>query len=279
MSSVAIIVPVYREALTPDEGYAVRHLHLHLGHYDCYQISPHSLAWRVGGLSVRKYEDRWFTGVDSYSALMLSRWFYQDFASYDYILIYQLDCLALRDDLESWCAQGFDYIGAPLFNLTDLPESGFSGACNGGFSLRRVSAFLDVLNSPRYAPGKERVSFLADVLHRPFVEVRPTHGLKRWLKRLQVARQVRSGVSEYTRMYRLNEDHFWSSRACYFRPGFRIAPPEIALQFAFETAPAWCFERNGRRLPFGAHAWQKWDRRFWEPHLTQARHAATGTTA
>src|SRR5688572_23411400 len=91
MPSVAVIVPVYREALTPDEEYAIRHLRRHLGGYDCYQLSPKSLGFRLDGLKVRKYEDRWFMGVDCYSQLLLSKWFYEGFAGYDYILIYQLD--------------------------------------------------------------------------------------------------------------------------------------------------------------------------------------------
>jgi hypothetical protein len=33
------------------------------------------------------------------------------------------------------------------------------------------------------------------------------------------------------------------------------------------VAPRLCFELNGRKLPFGCHAWQRYDRGFWEPYL------------
>ena len=265
MPTVAVVVPVYREVLSPDEGYAIRHLRRHLGHYDCYQVSPQSLEFTIDGLKIREFEDPWFRGVDSYSQLLLSKPFYEGFADYDYVLIYQLDCLVFRDDLQSWCKQGFDYIGAPVFRVKGDPESGFSGACNGGLSLRKVKSFLAVLESRRYA--SEKASFLSDVFHQPFVEVRPLPWFRRWKKRVEVARAVRQGVKAYAAGYSVNEDHFWSGRASYFYPAFRLPPPEVALGFAFEAAPRYCFEQNGRKLPFGAHAWAKYDRTFWELFL------------
>lgn len=264
-SSVAVVVPVYREGLLPDEEFAVRHLRKCLGRYDGYQISPASLQFRIEGLQVRRYDNAFFANVSAYSRLCLSKAFYQDFAGYDYILIYQLDCLVFQDELEHWCRQGYDYIGAPLFKVKDDPTSGFSGACNGGLSLRKVSAFLKVLNSRRYV--EEKVTLLSDLFHQPFIDVRPAGPLATWRKRIQVARAVRQGVEKYAANYSLNEDHFWSGRATYFDPAFRVAPPEAALPFAFESAPGHCYELNARKLPFGVHAWQKYDRGFWQPRL------------
>ena len=264
-SRVAVVVPVYEQRLLPDEELAVRLLQRNLNSYDRYQVSPASLDFQLPEFELRKFNDAWFESVESYSKLMLSKCFYESFAAYEFILIYQLDCLVFSDQLEHWCRQGLDYIGAPLFNIKGQPESGFSGACNGGLSLRKVDSFLKVLNSPRYTQG--RASFLTDVFHRPFIDVGPLPLVKRWRKRIQVAREVRHGVKQYAASYTLNEDHFWSGRASYFYPGFRVAPPKVALAFAFEAAPDYCFECTGRKLPFGAHAWQKWNRVFWERHL------------
>ena len=168
MQSVAVLVPIFREGLLPDEEFAVRHLRRHLGRYACCQLSPRSLNFHLDGLQVRQYDDHWFHGVDSYSKLLLSKVFYEGFADYEYILIYQLDCLVFRDKLEWWCNQEFDYLGAPLFNIKGDPGSGFSGACNGGLSLRKVSSFLKVLNSERYL--KHSGSLLADIMHQPFLD-------------------------------------------------------------------------------------------------------------
>lgn len=60
----------------------------------------------------------------------------------------------------------------------------------------------------------------------------------------------------------VNEDIFWASRE---EKNFRIAPIDIALQFAFETNVKVCFEKNQRKLPFGCHAWQKYDFSFYRP--------------
>jgi hypothetical protein len=263
--SVAIVVPVYRKELLPKEHVALRHLRRHLSGFPCCQISPKSLSLRLEGFNFRAYDDGYFASVDAYSRLMLSKSFYESFSNYEHILIYQLDCLVFSNQLEHWCGTVFDYIGAPLFRVEGDAHSGFSGGCNGGLSLRKTSSFLKVLNSDRYV--RERVSFLGGVFHEPFVEVRPLPWMASLKKRVQVARGVRQGVDKYTASYSLNEDHFWSSRADYFHPGFRVAPPEVALTFAFESAPRFCFERNQCRLPFGCHAWAKYDHTFWEPYL------------
>jgi hypothetical protein len=264
-SEVIIGVPYYRNHLEPEEVYSLKHLLHFLGPFPKCLIVPEGLRPSLTGFSIESFPRHYFQNTSAYSRLLLSREFYERFLDYKHLLIYQLDCLVFRDELRAWCEQDYDYIGAPLFKVKDDPKSGFSGACNGGLSLRRVSAFLKVLNSRRYEDGE--ASLLADVFHQPFVQVKPEFGLKPLKKRLQVAREVRRGAAKCAAEYSLNEDHFWAGRATYFSPTFRLAPPDLALRFAFETAPSWCFERNGRELPFGAHAWQKYDRTFWAPHL------------
>jgi uncharacterized protein DUF5672 len=74
-------------------------------------------------------------------------------------------------------------------------------------------------------------------------------------------------VFGYLKILQSNEDAFWGLDASYFKPDFRVAPLDVALSFAFEKDPRYCFESNGRRLPFGCHAWAKWDKAFWQPYL------------
>jgi hypothetical protein len=64
-----------------------------------------------------------------------------------------------------------------------------------------------------------------------------------------------------------NEDEFWSDAAQTYYPEFKVASFETGLHFAFEVAPKLCFELNHRTLPFGCHAWHKYDRDFWEPYV------------
>jgi hypothetical protein len=67
--------------------------------------------------------------------------------------------------------------------------------------------------------------------------------------------------------FEAHEDLFWSFDARRFLPEFRIASVEEALGFAFEVEPRQAFELAGGKLPFGAHAWARYDREFWEPYL------------
>lgn len=260
--AVAIVVPLYREALRADEELSLRHLERYLAGYDRILLCPETLSVsrRVHAepshVDTRRFADRHFQSVDSYSRLLLSEAFYRSFESYDFILIYQLDALVFSDQLHHWCAAGHDYVGAPWLVDPHSPEKGFSRVGNGGFSLRRVGAFLRVLTTP----GRPTWGSLAGA---PLPDV----GTGRWLQRLRILRQARRGVANYTRDYTLNEDRFWSDRATLFDEDFQIARPEEAVAFSFEQAPRYCFQRTGGHLPFGCHAWGRWDRSFWRPFL------------
>ena len=61
-----------------------------------------------------------------------------------------------------------------------------------------------------------------------------------------------------------NEDLFFSSLV---NENFRVAPVDIALQFAFERQVKKCFEMNHHQLPFGCHAWERYDAEFWKPYM------------
>jgi hypothetical protein len=266
-SDVAVIVPVYRSGLTADEQVSLRHLTHFLHEYDRYWLAPESLKVPRSGFGVRRFSDHWFGSVATYSRLLLSREFYEAFADYEYILIYQLDCLVFSDRLTEWCEMGYDYVGAPWFKSKTDPASGFSRVGNGGFSLRRVDGFLKVIDSQRYMD--EPVPYWHDVLLTPVADLQEYPLLPRLAKRLKVFRDVRRGCKWYRAHYTLNEDHFWSDRAKLFYPAFRIAPVRVGLGFSFEGFPDYCSERNDHQLPFGCHAWARWDREFWEPYLLE----------
>lgn len=64
-----------------------------------------------------------------------------------------------------------------------------------------------------------------------------------------------------------NEDLFFSS---IVDENFRIAPKEIALQFSFERQVKKCYQQNHNKLPFGCHAWERYDLKFWKPYIEQS---------
>jgi hypothetical protein len=265
---VIIAVPVYRCPLSDDEKISLRHLLHFLGGYDLTLIVPRSLNISdplLRSLPVIRFDDEYFAGIPGYNKLMLSRDFYDTFKAYEYILIYQLDCLVFSNDLTSWCRKGWDYVGAPWFkDHKDDTSEGFWAVGNGGLSLRRVSAFRRVLRSRRLLTSPIELGRTT----RLFPRSPGLRFLVRILKTGLSACGYRNTMRYFATHFTEYEDIFWSLHAKRAVPDFKIPTPGEALPFSFECAPRYCFEKNGRRLPFGCHAWHKTDPAFWREMLT-----------
>ena len=266
---VAVVVPMYKKALDQDEQISYRHLTRYLANFDKFLVSPESLKVELEGFEIKRFRDEFFHSTATYSALLISPEFYEAFRRYEYILIYQLDSLVFSDNLLDWCARDFDYIGAPWFSEDGADFVEGSAVGNGGFSLRKIQSFLNVLE----APGAEaELEKYRDALYSALPWYRQLLSLpykvRKWLS-LPTAKgqDILNETGKVPAGRRLNEDCFWSFRARDYFPDFRIAPVREALRFSFELAPRRCFELNGNRLPFGCHAWSKYDREFWEPYL------------
>jgi hypothetical protein len=230
----AVVVPVWRPTLTADEAFSLRRCLSVLRAHAVTLVAPEGLA--TGALApagaapaIERFAPEYFAGIGGYNRLMLSSDFYRRFASFDYVLVHQLDAFVFEDRLADWCARGYDYVGAPWVGKTWPQEmtpmkrrflravtSPRRRVGNGGFSLRKVSSFL-----------------------RATDRLRPL--LRRWPS---------------------NEDLFWSVVARQLA-SLRIPLAAEALSFSFELEPRLCFERLGRTLPFGCHAWPRYDADFW----------------
>jgi len=263
---VAVTVPLFnRPNLTDDEKISLKHLQQFLGHYDKYLIAPKGLDMSIPGFGIKRFGKEFFGSGMAHNKLLLSRGFYKTFSEYKFILNYHLDSLVFSDQLQWWCAQDYDFIGPPWIKHQNAPYGkeleGKVG--NGGFSLRKVENFLKVLGSRACAvsPSEYWAKYYGS---RPLY-VRLWNLPKLWLKKMRIHNDVKWDISRVIRNW--NEEYFWTNYAGHYYPGFRIASVEEALKFAFECVPSYCFERNDARLPFGCHAWQKYDREFWEPFL------------
>jgi len=264
---VAVVVPAYRAHLTEEEAISLSACRKHLDNYSlCFAI-PGSLprpSWLRSHETVTRFPDKYFTYPYGYNRLLMSQLFYRAFDRFEYILIYQLDCLVFRDELSAWCAQEFDYVGAPWFDDYLSPGENRWTVGNGGFSLRKVSSALKVLNLPIRR---------GELYPIPM----PGHPQPRgvaWLL-INIRRRIRQHVGQWRVEDELdncsdNEDRFWSFVAPRVYPDFRIPTAETALGFAFEMNPRECLHKNKGRLPFGCHAWAKVDRTFWETVMQEA---------
>jgi len=150
-------VPVYRERIDSLERLSLEQASRRLGGFPCVVLAPEGLdvhAYKdvLGDCEVRTLDPRWFRDVRSYNALMLNAAIYSRFADHEFILIYQTDAFAFSDQLAAWCAADLDYVGAPFWAEYGVRKDlGMVAVGNGGFSLRRVEAFLRVLTMPRWS--------------------------------------------------------------------------------------------------------------------------------
>lgn len=252
-----VVVPVYRP-LTPVETIVVSNNARMLRDHPFVVIGPegaHEALSQVETLiraagaeaRVQPFPDGDFAGISGYNALLKTRRFVDAFDGADFILICQTDAVILDDDLNRWLASGYDFVGAPHFVGYDEPSlpARFAKGANGGLSLRSLRAARMAL---------DRVKILPRTLLAKSVVLSGLAALS--------ARTLGTRMCMIPKP-NLNEDVFWSVELPRCDPRFRVAPPEVAAAFAFEVLPRHLMDLRGGRLPFGCHAWQRYDQEFW----------------
>lgn len=193
---------------------------------------------------IERFHPRFFDGIKGYNLLMMDKAFYKRFVNYKYMLIYQLDAWVFRDELDEWCKKGYDYIGAPWIEEDDTGKMTLTGVGNGGFSLRRVQHFFNVLKhkgSVRNASQLNLSSTLKNKIYKFFYNL-----------------GYQNTISYYKKDPTLYEDIFLSIFLSNTKLRAKMPNPEDASLFAFEKKPSFLFSKNGQ-LPFGCHAWRKYD--------------------
>ena len=151
-------------------------------------------------------------------------------------MILQADAIILRDEIDFWCNQPFDYVGAPWPDHYELQVSIDIGRFsnddakhlklkvgNGGLSIRRVSKCIALIDE--------------------FSE-----------------------VSDIFSQNGYNEDLFFSATAMLSN-NF-VMPNEItASRFSVELQPSYYYRINGKHIPMGGHAWWKYEPEFWLQYI------------
>ncbi len=198
-TKVAVIIPVYRE-LDELEKISLAQCRKVLSRYPLIFVAPEgkTFSYFAAGDMIVHFPAENFRSVKTYGRLMLSPQFYERFADFDYILIYQFDAFVFYDALEEFCALGYDYIGAPW------PRYARYGSCqpktprvgNGGFCLRKVKA-CQKLTEQTYIPQD-------------------------WADKFD----------------RFDDDEFFAKCGVSDDIDFHVAPVEIASLFAMEYYPA-----------------------------------------
>lgn len=170
---VIIVIPIYRAELLAYEAAALSHNLEVLSRYQATFVVPRdldtsALRAQYPGVGEIRVSSSWLgttRGIAGYNDMTLSAEFYSLFADYEYMLICHVDAWVFRDELDLWCRRGYDHVAAPWpmrprygrFPLRQYLKlklwlkprrkiihcQMFNRIGNGGFSLRRVSAFRD----------------------------------------------------------------------------------------------------------------------------------------
>jgi uncharacterized protein DUF5672 len=260
----AVLIPLYKPSMTLVEEYSFENTLSVLSEHDIYVVCPPELGSYLSVLkkdksslfNVEYLPAKFFASIEGYNSLLMSLGFYRRFERYEYILVVQTDVLVFGDQLDQWCDRGFSYIGAPWFHGLTRPTRSLSflGVGNGGFSLRRVSDCIKVLSS-------------SDC--RPPINGKVTLRIGEILRLIPVVLHCLKLSTEipFVRLD-VNEDLFWGMVIPGRCDDFVVPRPEEAVPFAFEAAPKYLFELNRGQLPFGCHAWERYDPEFWRDTLS-----------
>lgn len=266
MLPVSIVIPIYKEELTLFELISLQQCYSILGNYPILFVCPKKMELGIFHKSQKNMgqfiflDNKNFKSITTYNHMLLSIWFYKLFINYKYILIYQLDCFVFKDELMLWVEKGYSYIGAPWFlgNSNDKNISEFLGVGNGGFSLRNIKDFSKVLKSSRKIKSLNDYIIDSEKRKKSLYWLR---GFKHYFK-----------SNSFKNIYRnelVNEDKIFSIAGKRF-DYFKIPDIKTAIAFAFELQPEKLYGMNNYQLPFGCHAWYKYDLKFYKPIIEKS---------
>lgn len=251
---VAVVVPLFNETVNKFEKISLEQLFRILSDYDIFFVTHKDLNLnkyfeiinRKDIKNIVYFEKVYYHSTITYSHLLLSSKFYRKFRDYNFILIYQLDAFVFKDELSEWCAQEYDYVGAPWFN-TEI-QSEFHKS-------------LEISRNPFRKILKKSINFnrknKIDVGNGGFSlrKIESFYRISKWLPFIE------PNILNYD----LNEDIVWSILVPKYFKKFKIPELKQALKFSIETEPDKAFKLLKNELPFGCHGWDKNNLEYWRP--------------
>ena len=275
---VEVVIPVYKKELSAEERHSLRQCCLVLKNYQLAIVTypecdltdyKEILTAENAVYTIELFDRSFFDSVQSYSRLLLNSDFYFRFNDFKYILIYQLDGFVFKDELTEWCDKGYDHIGAPWFARYKSHEDGypFYKVGNGGVSLRKISAFLEIFEEKM--PLSIYPFYVKNIRKKGFLRMSiKTVGM------LFLLLFTRKTVAYYLKTFtdcRINEDCFWADGLSGTRLALNVPSFIEAAHFCIEKSPAYLFDIIGGKMPFTCHAYEKYEyESFWKKHIHPA---------
>jgi hypothetical protein len=229
---VAVAIPIYKQNLTENDKRSLTQCQKILGEFPIYFIQPEELnnaSYKsiIPNSNQISFSPNYFKSIQGYSQLMLSPQFYAKFKDYEYVLIYQTDAYVFSNQLKFWCDKNYDYIGAPWLSKPPLVK--------GKPIVDMTPWFINKVGNGGFSLRKVRTHYLNTLIFRPF--------LKYFIK---------------------NEDMFWGLFIEWLNPFFKKPNYQEASNFAIEMDKDIAFKFTNGQLPFGVHAWEKYEFEFWK---------------
>lgn len=268
-----VVIPIYKPILDFHEEASFRQCLKVLRHhpiciitYSEMNLSEYEkIAAEVGIVLKREnFNQSFFISVTRYNRLCATVDLYRRFDNYEYMLLYQLDAWVFRDELIYWCNKGYDYIGAPWFkkDLSGRLTCRLHSSGNGGFSLRKISFCIRALSNMSRWP-----------LLTPKGVVKMTHGL--FVEYLKIPFKI-IGIRNNMKAFlkgpdnRLpHEDALFAFQKYAYQKSYQPKATE-AIAFSFEAYPSYLYRLNGNKLPFGCHAFTKFEYdEFWKKYIQE----------
>lgn len=273
-----IVIPIHKTAISGNELLSLAQCFKVLKNYPIVFIGTESLDTtfyenfcKLNDIKfkIERFKDKYFQSVASYSNLLLDANFYKRF-NYEYMLIYQLDAWIFEDKLQEWIQKGYDYVGAPWFEgfQNAKPDSKMLEiAGNGGLSLRKIPSCIKVLSS---AFGFKHVLNWKDIFK--------FYGKNRMISNILSLPEFlwkRFGLANInfllSKSGRFQEDFYFAQFAPRIDKKFKVAQPKEAMLFSFEANPSKLYELTNQTLPFGCHAWEKYEYDFWSRFISNQK--------
>ncbi len=235
MKKVVVVIPYASNNLSEVENISLSQAFKVLGNYDIVLVTPNNIELELSYSNYRqiKVPSNFFGSTEAHNKMLSSVSFYQLFSDYEFMLLYHLDAFVFKDELMRFCDMGYDFIGAPA------PKSCWKSIDrrigNGGFSLRRINSFIDILES------KENVMKLAK-------SQLPTRAINNMIN---------------------FEDQFVAFCGQIEWRGFKTPDEEVGFQFSIEYNIDGIFHRIDEHVPFGCHRWPRYRFLSWWPLISK----------
>lgn len=232
--NISVCIPIYKTVLDVKELRILNHsLKKAFGH-EIFFAAPETMDISFYGAQfpdakILTFKSSFFQSERTYSQLLLQIEFYERFST-DFLLVLQTDALIFRDNLDYWASLNFDYIGAPWAGGIDFPFATLTPSFSKDFSLR-----------PTIGNGG--------------LSLRKVSSMKLLLNQFKDQARIWASVG--------NPEDVFFGMAAQLTPEFLIPNFLTAARFSIETFPSCFLELIAPEVPFGCHAFDRYEPDTW----------------